>query len=636
MHKAHLMSSMDWRQRFPERVSSYARAVAAIPRGRRILVGSGAAEPEGLVNALITHGGHLADNEIVHLLTLGSAPYVEPGYEHRFRHLAFFIGPNVREAVQEGRADFMPVFLSEIPELIRRRRVRIDVALIQVSPPDAHGFASLGVSVDIVRAAVDTADLVIAEVNDRMPRTLGDSFVHVSHLAHMIPVSRPLPALEAKPLDEVSRTIGRHVASLVPDGATLQTGIGKIPHAVLEALADHRDLGVHTEMLSDSVIDLVDAGVITGAQKTLLPGKLVTSFAMGTERLYRWVHDNPAVEMRPSQFTNDPMVVARNDRMVAINSALAVDLTGQVASDSLAGRFVSGIGGQVDFIRGAARSRGGIPVIALPSTAKHGQISRITPLLEPGSGVVTSRGDVRFVVTEYGVAYLWGKSIRQRATALVEIAHPAFRGELLDAAKERRYVFPDQTAPRAPYPWEEACRTRLGDGAEVTVRPARLTDIEALQDFFYRLSDESLYSRFMEYKRRHPREEMRELVDLDYDDSMALVATPGSEEQPIVAIARYDVEPKNRLADVAFVVADAWQGKGLGTFLMKRLAEIAQSRDIAGFTADVLARNVDMLDIFHRSGLKVHADRDGESYHLVMAFPRDEAPKAARPESGAP
>jgi acyl-CoA hydrolase/GNAT superfamily N-acetyltransferase len=630
------MNRTDWRERYPERVSSYGPAIAAIARGRRILVGSGAAEPEGLVNALITHGEHLADNEIVHLLTLGSAPYVEPGYDHRFRHLAFFIGPNVREAVHAGRADFMPVFLSEIPELIRRRRVRIDVALIQVSPPDEHGYASLGVSVDIVRAAVDTADLVIAEVNDRMPRTLGDSFVHVSRIAHLIPVSRPLPNLEVKPLDEVSRSIGRHVASLIPNGATLQTGIGKIPHAVLEALADHRDLGVHTEMLSDSVIDLVEAGVITGREKTLLPGKLVTSFVMGSERLYRWVDDNPAVEMRPSQFTNDPMVVAQNDRMVAINSALAVDLTGQVASDSLAGRFVSGIGGQVDFIRGAARSRGGVPIIALPSTAKGGTISRITPLLDPGHGVVTSRGDVRFVVTEYGVADLWGKSIRQRATALIEIAHPSFRTELLSAAKQRRYVFPDQVAPRAPYPHSEASKTRLHDGSEVTVRPARMSDIEPLQDFFYRLSDESLYSRFMEFKRRHPREEIRELVDLDFEDNMALVATPAGAAQPILAIARYDVEPKNRLADVAFVVADDWQGKGLGTFLMKRLTEIAQSRDIAGFTADVLAGNLDMLDIFHRSGLKVHADRDDSTYHLVMAFPRDEDRQAARPSDAAP
>ena len=609
--------------------STYARAVGEIQPGRRILVGSGAAEPEGLVEALITEGQHLADNEIVHLLTLGAAPYVAPGLEQRFRHMAFFIGDNVRNAVQEGRADFMPVFLFEIPELIRRRRVRIDVALIQVSPPDAHGYVSLGVSVDIVRAAVDTASLIIAEVNDQMPRTLGDSFLHVDAIDHLIPVSCALPALEAEPVDQVAREIGRHVATLIPDGATIQTGIGKIPHAVLDALSGHRHLGVHTEMLSGGVIDLVESGVVTGRNKSLLPGKLVTSFLMGDRRLYEWAHDNPAVELRPSEFTNDPVTISRNDNMIAINSALAVDLTGQVASDSLAGRFVSGIGGQVDFIRGAARSRGGKPIIALPSTAQGGSVSRITPALEPGSGVVTSRGDVRFVVTEYGVADLWGKNIRQRATALVEIAHPSFREELLGAAKARRYVFPDQVVPRAPYPWQESRRTRLRDGRDVMARPARLTDTEPLQDLFYRLSDDSLYSRFMQYKRRHPREEMRELVDLDYEDSMALVVTPAGEDQPIVAVARYDVNPADRLADVAFVVADDWQGQGLGTFLMRRLTEIASSRDIAGFTADVFAKNFDMLDIFQRSGLRVHTEREDDTYHLVMTFSEATASRPA-------
>lgn len=527
----------------------------------------------------------------------------------------------------------MPVFLSEIPELIYRRRVRIDVALIQVSPPDRHGYVSLGVSVDIVRAAVDTASLVIAEVNDQMPRALGDAFLHQRAIDFLIPVSEPLPELEGEPVDDASRAIGEHVAALVPDGATLQTGIGKIPHAVLEALRDHRDLGVHTEMLSDGVIDLVEAGAITGRRKSLLPGKLVTSFVMGTRRVYEWVHDNPAVELRPSEFANDPWVIARNDRMVAINSALSVDLTGQVASDSLAGRFVSGIGGQVDFVRGAARSRGGVPIIALPSTARGGEVSRVAPALEPGSGVVTSRGDVRYVVTEYGIADLWGKSIRRRAAALIEIAHPDHRAELLAAAKARRYAFPDQPAPRAPYPWEEARTTRLRDGSEVDVRPARLTDLEPLQEMFYRLSEESLYSRFMEFKRHHPRDEIRELVDLDYEENMALVATPAGQEQPVIAVARYDVAPATRLADVAFVVEDAWQGKGLGTYLMQRLAEIAQARDIAGFTADVYAKNTDMLEIFNHSGLRVHADRENDTYHLVMAFPRgDTHPRAPSAE----
>jgi len=356
--------------------------------------------------------------------------------------MAFFIGANVRPAVQEGRADFLPVFLSEIPQLITSGRIGIHAALIQVSPPDLHGFVSLGVSVDIVRGAVDTADIILAEVNERMPRTLGDSFLHVDHIAHLVPVDDPLPELVVEPLDDVCRQIGHHAAQLIPTGATLQMGIGRIPDAVMSGLKERSDLGIHTEMLSDGVMDLAKAGVITGRKKTLLPGKIVTSFVMGTRALYDWVNDNPAVEMRPSSFTNDTFQIARNDLMIALNSALAVDLTGQVAADSIGGRFFSGIGGQVDFIRGAARSKGGKPIIALPSTAKNGAISRIVPVLEEGAGVVTSRGDIHYVVTEYGAADLWGKNIRQRTMALIDIAHPDFRGDLIAAAKARKYIFP--------------------------------------------------------------------------------------------------------------------------------------------------------------------------------------------------
>jgi acyl-CoA hydrolase len=432
----------DWQTRFNWKIATAEEAIRTIPPGRRIQIGSGAGEPGRLVEALVTHGSHLRGNEIVHLMTLGKAPYVGPGLEARFRHMAFFIGANVRAAVQEGRADFLPVFLSEIPQLITSGRVGIDVALIQVSPPDRHGYVSLGVSVDIVRAAVDTATLVLAEVNPRMPRTLGDSFLHVDRIAHLVPVDDPLPELMSEPLDDVARQIGHYAASLIPDGATLQMGIGRIPDAVMSCLSDRNDLGIHTEMFSDGAMALVQSGVVTGRRKKLLPGKAVTSFVMGTRALYDWVHDNPVIEMRPSSFTNDPFQIARNDDMVAINSALAVDLTGQVAADSIGSRFFSGIGGQVDFIRGSARSKGGKPVIALPSTAKGGTVSRIVAVLEEGAGVVTSRGDIHYVVTEYGVADLWGRNIRQRAQSLISIAHPDFRGELVSAARQRKFIFP--------------------------------------------------------------------------------------------------------------------------------------------------------------------------------------------------
>ncbi|HEY8208727.1 MAG TPA: GNAT family N-acetyltransferase [Myxococcaceae bacterium] len=619
-----------WTIAAPDKVMSAEEAVRLIPAGRRILIGSGAAEPVSLVSALVQGAPQCADNEIVHLLTLGPAPYVEPGQQDRFRHCAFFIGANVREAVQEGRADFMPVFLSEIPELIRSRRVRIDVALIQVSPPDAHGYCSLGVSVDVVRAAVESADLVLAEVNPRMPRTHGDSFIHLRQLRALVPVDAPLLERPAEPLDRVAEEIGRHVASLIPDGATLQMGIGRIPDAVLAALANHHDLGVHTEMFSDGVMHLAEAGVITGRRKTLLRGKIVTSFIMGTQALYRWVADNPAIEMRPSEFTNDPFTIARNDRMMAINGALAVDLTGQVAADMLDGCFFSGIGGQVDFIRGAARSRGGRPIIALPSTAKKGTVSRIQPLLEAGTGVVTSRGDVRTVVTEYGVADLWGRSVRQRAMALIGIAHPDFRAELMAAAKGRKWVMPDQPVPRGRHPWADKREEVLPRGEKVVIRPAKLTDERALQDLLYRLSDDSVYRRFLAHKRTHPRPEVQDLVDLDYEANMALVAADVDSGE-LIGLCRYDVDPATNLADLAFLVRDDWQCKGIGTALMRRMTEIGRSRGLAGFTLDVLATNRPMLSVVHKSALGVQSHLDGGVYRLVARFPEAAASGAHAP-----
>jgi acyl-CoA hydrolase/GNAT superfamily N-acetyltransferase len=609
-----------WADRYGSKLATPSEAIRLIQPGRRILIASGAAEPVALVEGLVRFGSHLRDNEIVHLLTLGPAPYVQPGMERRFRHTAFFIGTNVREAVQQGRADFMPVFLSEIPALIRSRRVRIDVALIQVSPPDARGYVSLGVSVDIVREAVEAADLVLAEVNPRMPRTHGDSFVHVDRIAKLVPVDRELPELARGELDEVARQIGAHVAKLIPDGATLQVGIGKIPDAVLAALGDRHDLGVHTEMLSDGIMELAEAGVITGRRKTLLRGKMVTSFIMGSRRLYEWADGNPAIEMRASDFTNDPQTIARNDFMVSINSALAVDLTGQVCSDTLEGRFFSGIGGQVDFVRGAARSRGGKAILAFRSTARDGTVSRIQPVLEAGAGVVTSRGDVHYVVTEYGVADLWGKTIRQRASALVAIAHPDFRAELLAAAKARRYVFPDQALPRADYPWtEERLEELPRTGEEILVRPARLTDEEALKEFFYRLGDEDTSRRFLGHLPSEPHGELRTLVDLEEEGSFALVAC-ARDTGELLGVGRYDVDPATRLADLAFAVRADVRGRGIGTALMRRMIEVGRKRGLAGFTAEVAASNRPMLAVFEKSGLRFQTELRNGSFRMEARF----------------
>jgi acyl-CoA hydrolase len=406
----------------------------------RVYIQPGCAEPETLVDALIQRAPHVQDVEIVHMMTMGRAPYVAPEMAGHFRHNAVFIGGNVREAINEGRADYTPVYLSEIEELFESGAMPLDVALIEVSPPDSHGFCSFGVGVDTTLTAARLARYVVAQVNDQMPRTYGDSFIHVNKIHAIVESSRPLCALKKPDVSDLQIAIARNVAGLIEDGAVLQTGIGGIPDAVLPLLMDRKDLGVHSELVSDGVIPLIDAGVLTGARKNFKPRKIILGFALGTKKLFDYVDNNPIFEFHPTAYTNDPALIARNDKMVAINSALQVDITGQVCADSIGTYFYSGIGGQVDFLRGASRSKGGKAIIALSSTAKNGTISRIAPMLSPGAGVVTSRGLIRYVVTEYGVAYLHGKSIRERAQALIEIAHHKFRDELYEYCEKTKWL----------------------------------------------------------------------------------------------------------------------------------------------------------------------------------------------------
>jgi acyl-CoA hydrolase len=381
------------------------------------------------------------------MMTMGAAPYVAPEMSGHFRHNAVFIGSNVREAINEGRADYTPIYLSEIEELFESGAMSIDVALIEVSPPDSHGFCSFGVGVDTTLTAAKCARYVVAQVNDYMPRTYGDSFIHVSDIDAVVESSRPLCELKQPVVTEMHVAIARNVAGLIEDGAVLQTGIGGIPDAVLPFLKDRKDLGVHSELVSDGVIPLIESGVINGARKNYKPRKIIVGFVLGTKKMFEFVDNNPIFEFHPTAYTNDPGLIARNDNMVAINSALQVDLTGQVCSDSIGNQFYSGIGGQVDFLRGASRSKGGKPVIAISSTAKNDSISRIVPMLSPGAGVVTSRGLVRYVVTEYGVAYLHGKSIRERAKALIEIAHPKFRDGLYEYCEQTKWLKRQRPGP---------------------------------------------------------------------------------------------------------------------------------------------------------------------------------------------
>ncbi|HEX6124388.1 MAG TPA: acetyl-CoA hydrolase/transferase C-terminal domain-containing protein [Pyrinomonadaceae bacterium] len=411
-------------------------ALTAVKSGDRVFIHGVAAAPHALIEALVGRAPELRDVEIVHLHTEGEAPYAKPEMESSFRVNAFFVGRNVRDAVNSGRGDYIPVFLSEIPALFRKDVLPLDVALIHVSPPDSHGYCSLGVSVDIARAAADCAKTVIAQVNPKMPRTLGDALVHVNEIDSMVAVDVPLYQVHPPELTDVDRAIGKHVAEMIEDGATLQMGIGSMPNAVLASLASHKDLGIHTEMFSDGLIDLVEAGVVTGRKKIKHPGKIVAGFVMGTQRLYDFVNDNPQVLMLDIAYVNDTSVIRRNPKVTAINSAIEVDLTGQVCADSIGTRLYSGVGGQMDFIRGASLSDGGKPIIALPSTTLKGE-SKIVPFLKEGAGVVTTRAHVHYIVTEYGIANLYGSNLKQRAAALIAIAHPDHREHLERQAHER-------------------------------------------------------------------------------------------------------------------------------------------------------------------------------------------------------
>lgn len=615
-------SAPAWAERYRLRTVDAARALASVGRGTRVFVGSGCAEPVVLVSALAARED-VADVEVLHIMTVGHAPYAQAISDRRFRHNAFFIGANVRGAVAACAADYTPVFLHEVPRLFRSRSLRVDVALVSTTPPDAQGFCSLGVSVDVVKAAVESAKVVVAEVNPHMPRTHGAGFLHVDEIDFFVTNDAPILELPVAEPSDASRRIGALCASLVPDGATIQLGIGEIPNAVADGLRGKRDLGLHTEMLSENVVDLVQSGALNCRRKTLHPGKAVTTFCMGTRRLYDFVHDNPFFEFLPTEFVNDPYVIAQNDRMISINSALQVDLTGQVCADSIGTRFYSGIGGQVDFIRGAARSKGGRSIIALPSTAKDGTLSRIVPTLIEGAGVVTTRADVDTVVTEYGIAELKGRTVRERSLALISVAHPQFRQELLAAAKERRFVTMEQIRwpeNQKPYPLELESRETFR-GEEIHFRPIRPSDERLLREFFYSHSADTVYQRYHAPVKSLAPQQIQQLCTLDYDRQMAIAGfVPEGESERMVAVGRYALEPGETLAEVAFTVHDDLQGRGIGPYLLRRLIDAARARAIRGFVAYVLPNNVRMINVFQRSGVEVDSKLSDGTYTIHLRF----------------
>ena len=608
-----------WRQHYQKRVVDARTAIDNIKPGHRIVIGSACGAPQALIRELAVWPPTLSDIEIVHLLTFGDAPYVDPKFDGIFRHNAFFIGDNVRAAVSAGRADYTPIMLSEIPNLFKTKRLSIDAALITVTPPDEFGYCSLGISVDLTKSAAENARLVIAQVNLHMPRVLGNSFIHVEEIDFFVEHAEPIVEYTYEPQGEVADKIGYHVSKLVEDGATIQVGIGGIPNSLCRYLTRKKHLGVHSEVISDGLIDLIREGVVDCSRKSILPNKVVATFAMGSTSMYRFLNNNPIFEFHPTEYANSPLTIARNHKMTAINSALTVDLTGQVNSDSLGYRFYSGIGGQADFMRGAALAPEGRPIIALPSVTPGGRYTRIVPCLAEGAGVVITRGDVHYVVTEWGIAYLHGKTIRERTLALISIAHPHFREALLAAAKKNNYLFQDQMLPERTYPIELETTLQLKNGESVFIRPVIASDEDQLREMFYDLSSESRLFRFFSPLRDLPHRKAQPMVNVDYENQMALVALQGwPKEEAIVSVGAYFVDKETNSATVAFMTRDDYQNRGLGTFMLQYLIKLAIAGGIRKISAEVLPENLPMLHVFRKTAGDMRVTSEGNILRITF------------------
>ncbi len=602
-----------WTEKYKGKIVTATEAIKKIKRGTRILLGTGCGVPNHLFQELAKNAHRMADNEIVHMLTLGNTPSADPKFQNQFRHNTFFVSDNIRDAVSEGRADYTPAPLSDIPFFFKSRRIPLDVALIQVSPPDDFGYCSLGISVDITKTGALSADLVIAQVNEKMPVTHGDSFIHLREIDYLVPFTEPLLEFESPEVSERTRLIGEYSARLIENESTIEMGIGTIANAVTENLLKYgvRDLGVHTEMFSDCIIELIETGVVTNKKKSINKDKVIASFAMGSHDLYDYVNNNPSFEFRETSYVNDPNVISQNHKMVAFNGALEVDLTGQVCSDSIGHQFYSGIGGQVDFIRGAARSEGGKAIICLKSTALDGTVSRIVPRLSEGAGVVTTRGDVDVIVTEFGYAALRGRTIRERVLSLIAIAHPKFRDELLESAKTMRYVFEDQVPFIArgtyfPIEYESQMETEGPEGTiNVEVRLIRPDDADKIKGLFYGLSEESIFFRFLTPLKSLRRQTLHEFYYVDQEADISLVAVidenGNGECEKIIAAGRYLLNRNTNQAEFALLVKDEFQNKGIGTFLLNQMMRIAKSKGVEAFIAYVHPKNVPMIDFIHKT-----------------------------------
>ncbi len=619
----------EMKQKYPEKFAPEEKVFAQINRGDRIFIGTGCGEPQYLVHALVSyvekHPKAFFDAEVLHVWTMGIAPYANETYKSNFRQNSFFIGNDtVREAINKGIADFTPIFLSQVPRLFYRKLVPIDVALIQTSPPDHHGYMSLGVSVDITKAATENATLVIAQVNAHMPRVHGDTFIHLDEVDFIIPHDEPLLEYESQVPDEVAQNIGKYVSQLIEDGDTIQVGYGSLPNAILSNLGSKKHLGVHTELLTDGIVALMKAGVIDNSQKDIHRGKSIATFCMGKAETYDAIHDHPGIEFRPIDYTNDPLVIARNKRMTAINSALQLDLTGQATAESIGWRLYSGIGGQADFMRGAVLSPEGKTILALQSTAEDGKISRIVPSLDVGAGVSLMRGDVHYVITEWGIAYLHGKTIRERAMDLIAIAHPKFRPWLIEEAKRLDMIYRDQAfipGKRGEYPENLETYRTTEERLEIFLRPVKINDEPLLKDFFYSLSDSSLHRRFISERKDMPHERLQEFVIIDYTKEMVILAVlKKGEKEEVIGMGQYSIDESTHTAEVAFAIRDEYQNKGVGSEILAYLTFLAKRQGLLGFTAEVLMENQPMLHLFEKMGFDIEKRSTTGVYELKMGF----------------
>jgi acyl-CoA hydrolase/ribosomal protein S18 acetylase RimI-like enzyme len=621
----------EWKKVYPEKFASEDDIFSQIRRGHHIFVTSGCGEPQYLINAMTnyveSHPKAFFDAEIIQIYSLGIAPYTDEKFKSNFRHNSFFIGNNTRGPVNKGAADYTPISLSDIPALISGGIVPIDVALIQTSLPDEHGFLSLGVSVDMVKTATEKASVVIAQVNSYMPRVHGDGFININDVNFIIPHNAPLLEIERAFSEEKTlslQRIGIYVSRLIQDGDTLQVGYGSIPNAIMAHLYNKKNLGIHTELLTEGIVNLIKAGVIDNSKKTLNRGKTVATFCMAKREAYEYIHDNPSIVFRTVDYTNNPMIISRNDNMVAINSALEIDLTGQATSESIGSMFYSGIGGFHDFMRGALLARNGKTILAMKSTAANESVSRIVPALSATAGVTLSRADVRYVVTEHGIAYLHGKNIRERAMALISIAHPKFRPWLIEESKKRGLIYQDQAyipGERGRYPEDLETYRTTKTGFHLFLRPVKITDEPLLKDFFYALSDRSLHRRFMSWRTDIPHERLQDFVVIDYTKEVSILAIIRYQEKEIiVGLGQYGVDEATHTAEVAVAVRDDYQNRGIGSELLSYLTYLAKREGLLGFTAEVLVENKPMLQVFEQGGFDITRQAEAGVYHLKMAF----------------